>query len=180
MEDNMRYVIVCVVKGKAGYFNDNLRQSVWKKLKAKSSKLPAHFTIKAPFEYEGSIRELEDLIKEFCTKEKAETFKLSGYEHFNDRVIYMKVIMSKEGKFMHDRLIEKMSEISYLDFSKKDGKDKIFHVTVVSKNLESKYDEVWNFVNLYPCEFNCLFDNISIFRWEENTWKLHHEFVLLR
>ncbi|WP_338031206.1 hypothetical protein [Clostridium paridis] len=81
---------------------------------------------------------------------------------------------------MHDRLIEKMIQIPYLDFSKKDGKDKIFHVTLASKNLQLKYNEVWNFVNLTPCEFDCFFDNISIFRWKENTWKLHNEFILHR
>ncbi|WP_238886607.1 2'-5' RNA ligase family protein [Clostridium sp. YIM B02551] len=176
----MRYVIVCVVKGIAGYFNENLRKEIWNKFKAKSSKLPAHFTIKAPFEFEGSINDLEELFQEFCAEEKAEPFKLSGYEHFNDRVIYMKVLMPLEGKRMHDRLIEKMIQIPYLDFSKKDGKDKIFHVTVASKNIQSKYNEVWNFVNLTPCEFDCFFDNISIFRWEENTWKLHNEFILHR
>ncbi|ETJ38248.1 hypothetical protein Q604_UNBC07620G0001, partial [human gut metagenome] len=46
----MRYVIVSVVKGPAGNFNNNLRKEVFEKLGAKSSKLPAHFTIKAPFE----------------------------------------------------------------------------------------------------------------------------------
>ena len=36
----MRYVIVSVVKGKAGDFNNNLRREVFQKLGAKSSKLP--------------------------------------------------------------------------------------------------------------------------------------------
>ena len=43
----MRYVIVSVVKGEAGEFNNNLRKDIYNKFKAKSSKLPAHFTIKA-------------------------------------------------------------------------------------------------------------------------------------
>ena len=54
----MRYVIVSVVKGKAGNFNNNLRKEVFQKFNAKSSKLPAHFTIKAPFEYDDiSLRD---------------------------------------------------------------------------------------------------------------------------
>lgn len=44
----MRHVIVCVVKGEAGNFNDEMRKDIFEKFKAKSSKLPAHFTIKAP------------------------------------------------------------------------------------------------------------------------------------
>ena len=46
----MRYVVVSVVKGEAGNFNNNLRKEVYEKFNAKSSKLPAHFTIKSPFE----------------------------------------------------------------------------------------------------------------------------------
>ena len=57
----MRYVIVSVVKGKAGNFNNNLRKEVFQKFNAKSSKLPAHFTIKAPFEYDD-IEELEEVL----------------------------------------------------------------------------------------------------------------------
>ncbi len=36
----MRYVIVSVIKGEAGDFNNNLRKEVYDKFKAKSSKLP--------------------------------------------------------------------------------------------------------------------------------------------
>lgn len=67
----MRYVIVSVVKGKAGNFNNNLRKEVFQKFNAKSSKLPAHFTIKAPFEYDD-IEELEEVLQSFAklTKER--------------------------------------------------------------------------------------------------------------
>ena len=58
----MRYVIVSVVKGDAGNFNNNMRKDVYEKFKAKSSKLPAHFTIKAPFDYDD-ISELERTLK---------------------------------------------------------------------------------------------------------------------
>ena len=37
--DKMRYVIVSVIKGEAGDFNNNLRKEVYDKFKAKSSKL---------------------------------------------------------------------------------------------------------------------------------------------
>ncbi|HEY5523948.1 MAG TPA: 2'-5' RNA ligase family protein [Clostridium sp.] len=175
----MRYVVVSILKGEAGDFNNSLRKEVWQKFKAKSSKLPAHFTIKAPFEQEGEISELEMVLEEFCKKEKTEFFRINGYDHFDDRVIFMKVDMSNEAKAIHDRLIDKMRLLSYIDFTKNDGKDKTFHVTVTSKKLSSIYSEVWEYVNSYPCEFEgCSFDNISIFKWEDNTWKLYREFRL--
>ena len=63
----MRYVIVSVVKGSAGKFNNNLRKEVFEKFQAKSSKLPAHFTIKAPFECED-INEVDKVVENFCKK----------------------------------------------------------------------------------------------------------------
>jgi 2'-5' RNA ligase len=171
----MRYVIVCVVKGKAGDFNNNLRKELFNKFKAKSSKLPAHFTIKAPFEYDGEITDLNKVLEDFIQNEKAQPFAVDGYDHFDDRVIYMKVKMSKEAKELHDRLIDKMSEVPYIEFDKKDGKNKTFHITLASKKLKPIYSEVWEYIKEYPCEFQCAFDNITIYKWEECTWKVYKE-----
>ena len=172
----MRYVIVCVVKGKAGDFNNNLRNELFKHFKAKSSKLPAHFTIKAPFEYDKDISDLNEVMKDFCENEKAEPFTIDGYDHFDNRVVYMKVNMSKEAKELHDKLIDVMSSVSYVEFDKKDGKDKTFHLTLASKNLRPIYHKVWEYVQQYPCEFQCSFDNVTIYKWEEGTWKIYKEF----
>ena len=64
----MRYVIVSVVHGEGGDFNNDLRREIFDKLKAKSSKLPAHFTIKAPFEVEDEIKEIEYILENFTKK----------------------------------------------------------------------------------------------------------------
>ncbi|MDO5518724.1 MAG: 2'-5' RNA ligase family protein [Clostridium sp.] len=174
----MRYVIVCVVEGEAGEYNHALKKGILDKWKIKSSKLPAHFTIKAPFEYDGDIYELEDLLETFCKREKAGSFRLEGYDHFDKRVIYMKVNMSEQGKLVHDRLIDEMMNVPYLDFMRHDGKDKIFHVTVASKKLTPVYEEVWNYVHNYPYQFECYFNNICIYEWQQNTWKLHRYYRL--
>ncbi|EQB87521.1 2'-5' RNA ligase [Clostridium punense] len=174
----MRYVIVSIIKGAPGDFNNNLRKEVFQKFGAKSSKLPAHFTIKAPFEYEGDILELENTLKEFSKTEKSEPLEIKGFDHFDDRVIFMKVNMSKEAKAVHDRLIDEMSKIDYIDFDKKDGKNKVFHVTVSSKRIQPIFTELWEYISKLCCDFNGEFDNISIFKWVNNTWVLHKEYLL--
>ena len=173
----MRYVIVSIVKGEAGDFNNELREDVYEKFKAKSSKLPAHFTIKAPFEYDGSINELENILEDYSKETKAKPYKITGFNHFDDRVIYMDVNMSKEGKKIHDRLIDKLEVLPFINFNKKDGKDKVFHVTITSKKLPPKFKEVWEYVNEFNCEYSCNFDNVSLYKWEDNTWKLHKEYA---
>lgn len=169
----MRYVIVSVIKGEAGEYNNKLRKDVYERFGVKSSKLPAHFTIKAPFEYDGDISELENIIENFCNNEQIAPFEIKGFDHFGSRVVYMKVNMSRYGKELHDRLIENISKLSYINFDKNDGKNKIFHVTVASKGLSYTYDKLWEYVNTLYCDFKNEFDNICIYRWENNTWVLH-------
>lgn len=173
----MRYVIVSVIKGEAGDFNNNLRKEVYEKFRAKSSKLPAHFTIKAPFEYDDDIIEVEKSIEDYCIHHRREPLEIKGYNHFEDRVIYMDMVMSGKGKILHDGLIEEMSKVPYIEFTNKDGKDKIFHITISSKRIKSIYYDLWNYVNKYPCNFQGYFDNVSIYRWENNTWVLHKEYL---
>ena len=176
----MRYVVVGVVKGDAGDFNNNLRKDILEKFKARSSKLPAHFTINAPFEYDGEVNELSRVLGDFSENEKCTPFMINGYDHFGDRVVYMKVNMSTEAKAVHDRLIDKMSTVPYIKFEKKDGKDKTFHVTLASKGLKPLYNKVWEYVHQYPCEFKCSFDNVTIYNWKEGTWNLYKEFKFIK
>lgn len=171
----MRYVIVSVVDGDAGDFNNNLRKDIFYKFKAKSSKLPAHFTIKSPFEADN----IDDLIKalsNFTSKHKSAPYKIKGYDRFDNRVIFMKVIMSDEGQNIHNKLIDDLSKLPYINFNNKDGKDKIFHVTICSKKIQPIFSELWNYISQYSCNFNCEFNNISIFKWENNTWILFKSF----
>lgn len=173
----MRYVVVSVTKGKAGNFNNNLRKEVYENFSAKSSKLPAHFTIKSPFETDD-ISKLDNILENFCKNNKITPYKIKGYDHFDDRVIYMKVFMSKQGQAVHNNLIDEMSKINYIKFSNHDGKDKIFHITITSKKIQKRFTDVYKYVKSIPCEFDCFFDNISVFKWENNTWVLHKEYLL--
>ncbi len=173
----MRYVVVSVTKGEAGDFNNNLRKDVYNKFKTKSSKLSAHFTIKSPFETDN-ISELDNLLYKFCKDNISTTYRINGYDHFDDRVIYMKVIMSLEGSIVHDKLVDCMSKIDYINFDRLDGKDKIFHVTISSKKIRPIFNELWEYVNKFRCDFICDFDNICIYKWEDNTWVLHNEYTL--
>ena len=115
----MRYVIVSVVKGPAGNFNNNLRKEVFENLGAKSSKLPAHFTIKAPFEADD-ISDLDKVLQDFAQNHNPKDYKIKGYNHFDNRVIYMDVHMGKECKVLHDELIEKLEKLPYIHFKAHD------------------------------------------------------------
>lgn len=174
---HLRYVVVSVLKKDAGKFNNTLRKDVFDKFGVKSSKLPAHFTIKSPFESDD-ISQLEKILNIFCNSNNATPYEIHGFDHFDDRVIYMKVFMSNDAKFVHDKLIDELSSINYIKFDSHDGKNKIFHVTISSKKIKNKFNELWDYVNNIPCDFYCSFDNISIYKWVDNNWVLHKEYIL--
>ena len=172
----MIYVIVSVLKGKAGKFNNDLRREVYRKFKAKSSKLPAHFTIKAPFEHNDSIEELEKIIADYCNSHKKQEYIVEGFDHFDDRVIFMDVKMSDESRRLHDELIDELTKVSYLNFTEKDGRNKRIHVTIASKNIRGIFHKLWDFTNNIQYSFKEEFDNVAIYKWKDNTWVLHKEF----
>lgn len=174
----MRYVIVSEVCGEAGDFNNNLRVDLFNKFKSRSSKLPAHFTIKAPFEYDGDIKDLEESILKVTNSYNPAKYTIKGYNYFDNRVIYMDVKMSHEGQLLHDRLIDELSKIPYIEFNKLDGKEKVFHVTLASKKIRNIFNEIWDYVNTIPCSFECEFNNVCIYKWEDNTWKLYRNFKI--
>ncbi|WP_160671796.1 2'-5' RNA ligase family protein [Clostridium sp. C8-1-8] len=173
----MRYVIVSVIKGEAGAFNNNLRQELYSKFKSKSSKLPAHFTIKAPFEYEGSIAELEEKLYDFCKEQKVTPLNIDGFDHFDNRVVYMSMKLTEEGKEVHDNIIDILESFNYITFKENEGKEKAFHITVASKDIKPIYQYIWEHVSKIPCEFRSSFDNVCIYKWENNTWVLHKEYT---
>lgn len=174
----MRYVIVSVVEGEAGNFNKAIRNDIFEKFKAKSSKLPAHITVKAPFECDKEITELESVIESFCNENSKVNYEISGYGKFDNRVVFMNVVDNNELRSLHKRFVRAISDINYVNFGSHEGEDAIFHITIASKKIKDTFTSVWNYVNEKDCSFKVEFNNITIFKWEENTWKLYKKYVL--
>ena len=151
----MRYVVVTVADGEAGVFNKKLSAEAFEKFKVKSSKLPAHITLKAPFETEEPIEVLEEAIEK-----------------------YMNVIENKEMRDFHKGFVKAIKEVNYISFGSHEGENAIFHVTVSSKKVSFVFDEMWQWINQFNCNYNVLLNNISIYKWQDNTWKLHKRFEL--
>ena len=174
----MRYVVVTVVDGAAGEFNKKLRDEALEKFNVKSSKLPAHITLKAPFETEESIKILENQIEKYIEDKNAIPYEIKGFEHFDNRVIYMNVIENDEMRTFHKEFVKSLKEVRYINFGSNEGEDAIFHVTISSKKVSKVFDEMWQWINEYSCNYDVMLNNICIFKWQDNTWKLHKRFEI--
>ena len=156
----MRYVVVTVADGEAGVFNKKLSAEAFEKFKVKSSKLPAHITLKAPFETEEPIEVLEEAIEKYIKDKKAIPYENKGMRDF------------------HKGFVKAIKEVNYISFGSHEGENAIFHVTVSSKKVSFVFDEMWQWINQFNCNYNVLLNNISIYKWQDNTWKIHKRFEL--
>ncbi|MHC6178910.1 2'-5' RNA ligase family protein [Clostridium sp. JNZ X4-2] len=172
-----RYVIVCTIGGSALKFHERLTSSVCYKFNKRRTKLPAHFTIKAPFETDR-IEDVKDVLEKFSANNNKTAIKLEGYGKFREDVIYMAVNMSPQAKKVHEDLISQLDKIPWMNFKSNEGKNKIFHCTVVSKKIKDNFKDIWNYVHKYTCDFNEYFDNISLYHWKNNTWVLLKKYKL--
>lgn len=173
----MRYVIVCQIKGEALKFHEKLVEEICSKFNVKRQRLPAHFTIKAPFETEN-IDKIENLTEKFCSENTTSDILIDGFGHFRDAVVYMDVHASKKAVEVHDKYIDVLKTVPWLEWKRNEGKGRVFHCTLVSKLPPHKFNDIWNYTSDFQCHFPTAFDNISILRWERDGWVTHKEYRL--
>ncbi|AAK79570.1 2'-5' RNA ligase [Clostridium acetobutylicum] len=175
----MRYVLVCIINGEAAKLNNRLASELKHEFNARRSKLPPHFTIKAPFETdEKNIDDMKNILKKFESSFNAYNMDISGFSSFRKDVIYMPINLSKEAKEVHDKLIDELKGLKWLEWKNNEGKNKVFHCTVVSKRVRENFDEMLRYVNDYECNFKSDFDNITLYKWDTNTWVLEESYKL--
>lgn len=170
-----RYVLVCIIGGEASRFHHKLTNDVCQKFNKRRQKLPAHITLKAPFET-VKIDDIIELLERFTSVREKTPIKINGFGKFRRDVIFMDVQVSEEAKKVHDELIDKIGKIPWIEFKHNEGKDKVFHCTIVSRRIQDKFNEIWDYVNEHECDFDSYFDNLSLYQWKDNTWVLYKEF----
>jgi 2'-5' RNA ligase len=164
-----------LIKGEALDFHEKLVTDVCERFKVKRQRLPAHFTIKAPFERDD-ISDLEELTEKFCSSKESTDINLDGFGRFRDDVIYMDIKTSQEAVKVHDDYIDALKTLPWLEWKRNEGKGRVFHCTIISKIPDGKFKDIWNYTLNFNCYFENKFDNISILKWEKDRWITHKEY----
>lgn len=170
-----RYVLVCNIEGEAYDFHKKITSEIFNKFNKKPQKLPSHFTIKAPFETD-KIQDMITILESYSAERVKTPIHLKGFGKFRRDVVYMNVEVSEEAKKVHDKLIEEISKIPWIEFKQNEGKDKVFHCTLVSRRIQDKFNEIWDYVNKYESNFETYFDNLCLYIWKDNTWTIFRRF----
>lgn len=178
----MKYIIISLIKGEVEEYHQQLVERICERFKSchlASLDAPTHFTLKGIFEAEEVI-ELEQRLESFCENHKAQKIKVSGFDNFQDNVVFMGVKMSSDAYNMYEEFICELEKISWMQWQDIDKDKRRFHFTVASSDISENYEEICKYLQKYDKTFEAFFDNIAIYREakEEGKWELYRSFEM--
>jgi len=175
----MKYLIVTLIKGEAGKYQQSLLKSIAKKFGVSSATQrmpPAHLTLKYSFETDA-IRPVESCLEDFTETHKKCQYTMKGISHFGVEVIFIDVVPSKAMEKIHAELIEALRKVPNILIKEYDGRTH-FHASVAHTDIKEKFKEIWADVSKESPDFKVKFDNIAILKLAGGVWQVHKEFKL--
>jgi len=175
----MRYFIGYLVRGEIKKYQEKLIDRISENFDIKNlnNYVPAHFTLKAPFETEN-INLIEKLIEKLSLKNKQSPIWIDGIDNFNKRIIYLKGIFSLGALETFRELNSQLREIGWMKFGKYDLDEGNFHSTLVRAKSERQFADIMKFLSDENPYFKFKFDNISIFCKRGKKWEIYKKFEL--
>jgi len=176
----MKYSIFYLIKGNAKKYRDNLVNIVGQRFAENyviNSKLPAHITLKAPFETKN-IKLIENILKDLTKRHKKQNIEIKGFGNFKKFVVFLIFKFSISALKIQEELIKKFRETKGINIKQYDKKWNP-HATISYCNTKKNFNNIWNYLNrLDKPHFKLKFDNITIMKKTGKNWKIHKKFIL--
>ena len=170
-----------LVRGEFSNYYNSLLKEISSKFNLegllKKSRIP-HITFKSPFETDH-YKLLENIIDNFCKIKAPPDFKIDNFGSFDKEVIYFKVFASDETRHIIGNLLKCLQVIPNISFNEYDNENKKLHITLAKNRETSKsFNDVWKYVSSLNSYFILPFDNITVFKKEQDKTKIHKVFEL--
>jgi 2'-5' RNA ligase len=171
----MRRNIVHLIRGEAGKTHEAITKSLVDKFDAFPihDLFPPHLTLKRGFELDSDgVNSLYLMLDIFAITHPQSEFRLQGFDHFREDVIYVDVEPSQEMSMTVRELISLLHGIKDMEFHEYDDIEDDFHATVVMRDLKPfDYEQVWNYLaTIKQPDFAMKFDNFAVMRREPDGW----------
>ena len=169
-----KYFIAIVPQGEIQEKATDIKLQLKEKFNLKYAlKSPAHITLKMPFNWnESKESKLVELIAGFCDKRLPFELRLSGFDRFGKRVIFIKV---KETPILEElqlqlskycktelKLVEELSDRAYHP-----------HMTLAFKDLkEIRFGEYWDFIKQQKFEANINVSDLALLKRTDGRWQV--------
>jgi hypothetical protein len=177
--------IICILPDEVKNYQRELRQKMATQFDLEGVAnpiIPAHITIKYRFPVQN-LAELEKALQEFCLTQSKTKWLVQGFSHFkndDDYVIFMDVIPSAETRQAHASFLDKLREISWVQWGPLDNANLHYHVTLSAQGITSEnFAAVWAFVNQQEKpDFQAFFDNLSLVQITESSRSVYKTYWL--
>ena len=107
---------------------------------------PAHITLYGAFSTSDEKKVKKDFVS-ICKRFDLIQFKLSGFDHIDKRVIHLKVDPSPELVRLRSELAKELNKDCTGQDWDDPEKDFIFHATLAFRDIEEKFDGIWDYVS---------------------------------
>lgn len=105
-----------------------------------------HITLFGPYKTDDGLR-AKRIVEMVCSGYDIVPYRLDGFGHFGDNVIYIDVVPSPELRQLRRELSKELRKVGY-DYPKRElNKYYSFHVTVAFKDIENKFETIWKYLN---------------------------------
>ncbi len=171
----MKYIIAHLIRGEAKDKHEAITKDLVKKFDTFPihDRIAPHLTLKRVFELDADgIKNLCSTLDTFVDCHTQSTYRLDGFNHFVEDVIYIDVKPSPEMLSTAKDLMNVLHKVENITFDEFDAIENDFHASVVFRKLKPfDYKEVWNYLNKEEkIDFDMKFDNIAIMKKEVDKW----------
>jgi len=139
---------------------------------------PAHFTLQKPFKRPEQSEELiKSKLNSFAEERHPFSVKLSGFNHFRNKVIYIEVDDPSQMKFFRSQLIDFLQ--NRLDFTDQmiGRKDFTPHMTVAYRDLSPEnFRLAWNEFSNRTLDFTFSVKSFFLMKHDSKNWQPFHQF----
>ena len=156
----------------------NMKLEIQERYNAKHAlKSPAHITLQMPFKrHEDFEPELEEMLKNFASKQSSFKLNLKNFGCFKPRVIYIDVENPAPLRQLHAGLKKQL--ITKLRFDQKEVTQNVTpHMTLATRDLEAKeFYKAWPEYEkrTFDAEFNV--ESLFLLKHNGKFWNIYQEF----
>lgn len=126
-----------------------------------------HITLKYPFEAE-EIELIEKYLENLAGRIKQFDIEFSGFNYFDDRVVYLDVKENFLLKKLHLKIVEGLEKKFNVKLDKFEGDNINFHSTVAADNVtKTKFQEVKSYLKKYRPKLKFRAKELGIFCYLE-------------
>ena len=136
-----------------------------------------HVTLKSPFEI-SSPQSLDDVVSNFCQGQEPSSIRINSVGNFGEEFIFLHSQPSRKMIDTFEKLLASLRGVRGMGWNEYDNPNKTLHITLAKgEELEGKFQEVYNYLNAQNIKFALPFDNITIFRKNEqrtSVYRIHY------